>query len=122
MGNRYKRLVGLIKEEAEGNFRSAFRYDETDWQALYVRSELATEDLQSVVPTLAERARSKEPMVREEDYPRLGSQRASISLHDEAVLVHVRDGPDSGVVVTLDTDVARNLSEFVARCENVLLD
>lgn len=122
MSSRHGRLVRLIEEQAEEHFRAAFRYDETDWQALYVRPELATGDLESVVPTLADRVRGEEPIVREEDYPMLGAQRASISLHDEAVLVHIREGPESGVVLTLDTEVAPDLSAFVARCERVLRD
>lgn len=120
MNEQYQRLVRLVKEQASGNFRSAFHYDQDDWTALYVREDLATPDLQQVVPALAQRAREAEPLVRERDYQGLGPQRASISLHSEAVLVHFREGEDAGVVVTLDTDVARNLADFVARCEAIL--
>ncbi|GAB7093709.1 hypothetical protein JCM30237_08610 [Halolamina litorea] len=122
MHDRYARLVRLISDYVDRNFRAAFQYDERDWTALYVRPDLATEDLQAAVPALADRARSHEPLVREPDYPELGTQRASISLHAEAVLVHFNEGPQSGVVATLETDVARNLSQFVARCESVLFE
>ncbi|WP_435115854.1 hypothetical protein [Halolamina sp. C58] len=120
MNERYQRLVRLVEEEASDNFRSAFHYDEDGWSALYVREDLATPDLQRVVPALAQRAREEEPLVREQDYEGLGPQRASISLHAEAVLIHFREGESAGVAVTLDKDVARNLADFVARCEGIL--
>lgn len=122
MHDRYDRLVRLVSDHAGDRFRAAFRYDDSEWDALYVRSDLATEGLQDAVPALAERARSYEPLVRESDYAPLGTQRASISLHDEAVLIHFNEGPESGVVVTLDTEVAQNLSKFVERCESVLTE
>lgn len=123
MSGRHKQLVRLIRDETGESFRAAFAYDEENWTALYVRSDLATADLGSVVPSLAERARTREPLVREEDYGALGTHRASISLHDDAVLIqfHGEEGA-SGVVVTLDTDVAQNLAEFVTRCESVLAE
>ena len=122
MTDRHRRLVELIREQVGEHFRSAFRYDADSWDALYVRSDLATADLESAVPGLADRARADEPLIREADYPALGSQRASISLHDEAVLIHFYEGASAGVVLTLDTVVAPSLSEFVASCERVLDD
>jgi hypothetical protein len=122
MRDRHQQLVRLIRDETGESFRAAFAYDADDWTALYVRSDLATADLESVVPSLADRARSRGPLVREAEYDQLGTHRASISLHDDAVLVQFHGGGQSGVVVTLDTDVARNLAEFVARCESVLAE
>ena len=69
---------------------------------------------------LAERARRHEPLVREQDYPGMGAHRASVAIHDEAVMIHLQLEEQSGVVITLDTGVAQNLSEFVAACERVL--
>lgn len=122
MSDRHQQLVRLIRDQTGDSFRAAFAYDEEDWTALYVRSDLATADLQSVVPALADRARTRKPLVREADYAELGTHRASISLHDNAVLIQFHGEGASGVVVTLDTDVAQNLAEFVARCESVLTE
>jgi hypothetical protein len=120
VNDRYQGLVRLVEKQAGENFRSAIRYDEDGWTALYIRKDLATADLQRVVPGLTQRARDAEPLIREQDYDGLGAQRASISLHAKAVLIHYREGEDAGVVVTLDKDVARNLADFVARCEGIL--
>ena len=120
MHEQHQRLVRLINDQAGENFRGAFRYDENDWSVLYVRDDLATPDLQTVVPPLIQRAREHEPIVREADYDGLGVHRASVSVHAEAVLVHIREGTQSGTVVTLDTEVARNISEFVTQCEAIL--
>lgn len=120
MSGQYQRLVELIETRAGENFRAAFQYDDEDWTALYLRSDLATDELRAVVPALADRARAHEPLIRERDYPEMGAHHASISLHDEAVLIQFHEGDRSGLVVTLDTAVARNLSEFVERCESIL--
>lgn len=120
MTDQYNRLVQLIDEQAGQNFRSAFYYDQDDWAALYIRDDLATADLENVVPALAERARGHEPLVRKQDYEGLGEPHASVSLHENAVLIHFHETSNAGVVITLDTDVARNLSDFVERCERVL--
>ena len=120
MNDRHQRLLQLIREQAGDNFRSAFRYNDEGWEALYVRSDLATSDLESIVPALARRVREREPLVREEDYARLGPQRASIELHADAALLHIREGERSGAVITLENDVARNLADFVSQCERVL--
>jgi len=122
MSDRHRRLVELVRKQAGEHFRSAFRYDADSWDALYVRPDLATAGLEAIVPSLADRARAEEPLIRQSDYPGLGAQRASVSLHEEAVLIHFYEGSSSGVVLTLDTAVAPNLSEFVARCERVLDD
>lgn len=122
MNGYHQRLVRLVREQAGERVRAAFAYDADDWTALYVRSDLATDDLEAVVPSLAERARAHEPLVRERDYPGMGGHRASVSLHEEAVLIHLHEGDRAGVVITLDTGVAQNLSEFVARCERVLAE
>ena len=122
MDDDYKQLLRLVEEQAGGNFRAAFAYDADDWTALYVRSDLATTELQAIVPSLAERARHHEPLIREQDYPGLGAHRPSLSLHDDAVLIQFRVGERSGVVITLDNDVAQDLSEFVRRCESVLAE
>lgn len=92
MNERHQRLVRLVDEQVGENFRSAFHYDEDDWTALYVRKDLVTPDLQNIVPALVQRAREYKPLVRERDYTGLGTQRASVSIHSEAVLVHLREG------------------------------
>ncbi len=123
VNDQYQQLVRLVKARAGRSFRTAFCYDADGWDALYVRTDLATDDLEAAVPALAERARSQEPLVRGRDYPPLGAQRASVFLHENAVLVQFSE-PDSetGVVLTLDTEVAGNLSEFVKACETVLTE
>lgn len=58
MTDRHQGLLELIREQVGEHFRSAFRYDDESWDALYVRSDLATPDLQSAIPALADRARA----------------------------------------------------------------
>jgi hypothetical protein len=111
----YERLLAAVEKRAGESFRSAFSYTASDWTALHVRSDLATGDLKDAVPELAERARAAEPVVEPEIYDRLGSATTSVELYADAVLLHFRTGEQSGVVLTLDEDVAQSLSEFTER-------
>jgi len=112
---QYEQLLATVEERAGESFRSAFSYTATDWTALHVRRDLATGNLKDAVPELAERARAVEPIVDQGVYDRLGSATTSVELYADAVLLHFRTGEQSGVVLTLDRDVAQNLSEFTER-------
>jgi len=117
---QYHRLVTVIDRHAGATFRAAFCYDETDWQTLYVREDVATEQLQSVVPALHEQVLEQDPLVPAEVYGGLGATQATVELHDDAVVVHFRESDTTGVVVTLDVEAARDLTEFISECTDVL--
>lgn len=116
----YQELVRLIHERAGDTFRSAFSYTADDWQALYLRDDIATKELHDVIPQLINRTRTIEPIVREEEYPKLGAAQASVELHQRGVLVHFRVSEDEGVAVSLEREAARELAEFIDDCTELL--
>lgn len=119
-GRQYHELVQLIKNEARDAFRSAWKYDEDDWVALYVRNDIATEELHEAISSLIDAARENEPIIQPEVYGKMGDVEAEIELHSEAVLLHFPEAASEGVIVTLDQEAARDLTGFIERCNTVL--
>ncbi|ELZ24107.1 hypothetical protein C475_12697 [Halosimplex carlsbadense 2-9-1] len=118
--NRYQPFVQLVHNRAGDAFRGAVRYDNDGWEALYLRDDVTTEELKSALPAIADRARASESIVPAERYDRLGDRQATVELHDRAAVLHFRESEGSGIVVSLDRDVAQGLGQFVNSCNAVL--
>ncbi|WP_459194155.1 hypothetical protein [Halosimplex sp. J119] len=118
--DRYQPLLQLVHNRAGDAFRGAIRYDADEWAVLYLRDDVATEQLRESMGAIIDRARSAESIVPESAYDRLGETQATVELHDHAAVLHFRTEPDSGVIVSLDRDVAKGLGQFVNSCNAVL--
>ncbi|WP_123534547.1 hypothetical protein [Halosimplex salinum] len=118
--NRYQPLLQLVHNRAGDSFRGSVRYDADEWSVLYLRDDVATERLRDSMPSIVERAREAEPIVPQSTYDTLGETQATVELHDHAALLHFRETPTSGVIVSLDRDVAQGLGQFVNGCNAVL--
>lgn len=117
---RHRELHQFIQERASGSYRSAFYYEGDNWEALYVREDVATERLHDELPDIVKRARQNQPLLREEDYPPLGELDATTEVHEDGVILHFPEGPDVGTIVSLDRDVARRLAGFVTQSMSIL--
>ncbi|QPV62720.1 hypothetical protein I7X12_18645 [Halosimplex litoreum] len=117
---RYQPLVQLIHNRAGDAFRGAVRYDADDWEPLYLRDDVATENLKDALPTITDRARANESIVPPEEYGRLGERQATVELHDRAAVLHFKESEHGGIIVSLDRDVAQGLGQFVNSCDAVL--
>jgi len=117
---RYQPLLQLVHNRAGDAFRGAVRYDADGWDALYLRDDVATESLKRALPTITERACADRSIVPDDQYDRLGQHHATVELYDHAAVLHFREATDSGIVVSLDRDVAQGLGQFVNSCTAVL--
>lgn len=117
---RHRQLHRFIQERANMSYRSAFYYERDDWDALYIREDVATERLHDELPDVVKRARQNQPLLRKEDYPPLGEVRATTEVHEDGVVLHFPEGPESGTLVSLDCDVARRLAGFITQAMEIL--
>ncbi|WP_436910486.1 hypothetical protein [Halosimplex marinum] len=117
---RYQPLLQLVHSRASDAFRGAVRYDAEGWEALYLRDDVATGDLKQALGAITDRARADESIVPADQYDRLGETQATVELHDRAAVLHFRESAESGVVVSLDREVAQGLGQFVNSCNAVL--
>jgi len=117
---RYQDLLQLVHNRAGDSFRTAIHFDADGWTVLYARDDIATDALGDALPALVDRARAYEPVVRSDIYDGVGETQASVELHEEAAVLIFPSGGESGVVVSLDRDVAQGLGKFVNSCNEVL--
>lgn len=119
---RYRELLELIRGRAGDAFRTAVKYDADGWTVLYVRDDVATEQLGNALDSLVDRARTRGSIATRETYGEIGETQATVELHAEAVLLHFRESATDGVLVSLDRDIAQGLGQFVNGCNSVLYD
>ncbi|WP_353635094.1 hypothetical protein ABSL23_06235 [Halobacterium sp. NMX12-1] len=117
---RHRALHRFVEERASDSYRSAFYYEGDDWETLYVRDDVATNRLRHELPDLVERARSNQPLLREDDYPPLGELGATTEVHEDGAILHFPEGPDEGTIISLDRDVAHRLTGFVTEAMSIL--
>ena len=119
---QYEELLRLVHGRAGDAFRGAFRFDADGWTPLYVREDLATDELRDALGPVIENIRDSAPLVPEDLYAGLGGRQATVELHERAAVVLLPESARAGVVISLDRDVAQGLGEFVKRCNAVLDD
>ncbi|MGB9986664.1 hypothetical protein [Salarchaeum japonicum] len=118
--DRHARLVRLVQAEAGDAFRTGARYTASGLEVLYRRNDLPEQRLRERSQSIVDRARDHEPL-REPDSP-FGDVRASVELYEDGVLIHLREGPQSGVVLAFEVGIAQNLAGFVVKCQRTLQD
>lgn len=122
MTDRYANFVRFLHTRAGDAVRTAFRYSNTDWEALYLRGDVETAELRESVTSIMERLRADQPIVAHDEYQQIGEPQASVQIYEEGVLVHIWESDTHGVAISLDVEVAKNLSEFVDQCAEALND
>lgn len=118
---RHATLVQFLKHRADEHLRSVFRYTADDYDVLYLRSDLRTEQLKQVLPTLHARILESQGLVAEHDYPRLGAVQATTEIHEHGILLHFVETETQGTVVTLGREVGQDLAGFVEECNRILM-
>ncbi|SEN19958.1 hypothetical protein SAMN05216388_100238 [Halorientalis persicus] len=117
---QYQELLQLVRGRAGEAFRAALKYDQHDCTMLYIRDDVATQELRDALDTLVDRARNSGPVAKTDVYRGIGETQAIVELHERAALIHLRETSNRGVIVSLDRDIAQGLGNFVTRCNGVL--
>ena len=117
---RHKDLVRLVNYRTGKALRSAFAYNTDDWTPLYVRDDVATAELKRAMEESIPRVRRSDPIARAEEYGRIGETQATVELHDRAVIILIRESHTSGVLVSLDREIAQDLAAFISECVSAL--
>lgn len=117
---RHRQLHEFVEQQAGDAYRAAFHYDEDGIERIHVRDDLPRDRLEEVVPDVYDRVQRTRALLRKEDYPPLGPARATTEVHDDGVVLHFPESEKEGVIVSLDRDVARQLTGFVVRCTSIL--
>lgn len=118
--DRHRSVHQFLQERAGGAYRAAFYYDDEGWETVYVRGDIATNRLRGSVSEAVERARQADVILPGEEYPPLGETNATTEVHENGVIVHFPEGPEEGLLVSLDREVAARLTTFIDQAVSIL--
>lgn len=118
--DRHRSVHQYLRERAGDAYRSAFYYDEDGWETIHVREDIATVGLEQAIPEAVQRARETDAFLYGDEYPPLGEANATTEVHENGVIVHFPEGPDEGLLVSLDRDVAARLTTFIDQTVSIL--
>ncbi|UIP00788.1 hypothetical protein Hbl1158_05365 [Halobaculum sp. CBA1158] len=109
-------LVQFLQQQAGEYLRGVVHYSDDDYDALYLRDDVADmytdEELTEFVAYYREKNRQLAP-----DRPfDLGTDHCTISMYDEAIIFHFTQGTDVGTVVTLSPEAGRDVVQFTTDC------
>lgn len=120
MDEQYEDILRFLRARAGETLRTAFRYTDNDWTALYVREDVDTPELRQWLEQYIENVRGHDPVVPAEEYEMLGETKATVEVHGEGVLIHFWLAESEGFVISMEAEVAQNLTDFVEECQHQL--
>jgi hypothetical protein len=109
-------LVDFLLGEAGPYLRSAYYFDEQSYEELYLRDDLegeySEEELAFLFEEMVNADAEDDPIARIADSSDL---RCSIRLYDEMITVLIHHREETGTLVSLEPNAARDLVTFVYR-------
>ncbi|USZ69850.1 hypothetical protein NGM10_15710 (plasmid) [Halorussus salilacus] len=113
--DRDEGLIRFLRERTGECLRGVGRYDADGYEVLYVRPGLERETLDSEVERMVTHLRSESRPREVRSFP-YGDLDGTVRSFEEAVVMHFPLTQERGVVVTLEPDVARQLTTFMREC------
>ena len=109
-------LVAFVKQQAGESLRAIAHYEQTDFDLLYHRDDLATETVTQRVATIHDNITwAWNP--RDDDLAaELGKTHATLQVRDDAIIIHLLETHKEGYLIGLEPDAARNLTTFLNQC------
>ncbi|MFB6077386.1 MAG: hypothetical protein ABEJ80_00230 [Halarchaeum sp.] len=117
---RHRELHSFLRERAGDAYRSAFRYDDDGWEAIYVRDDVRTRALERGASRAYEQIQQRQSLFPDDSLPMLGATQATTEVHENAIVMHFPESETSGTVVSLDRSAAQQLTGFVLACQERL--
>lgn len=113
-------LVDYLQYRADDALRVISWYSDDDWGTLYVRDDLDRVEVEERIDFVATKLST--PGRNREEHPLapLGEEQAMVQVRENAVIIRFSMEEEGGILVSLDTEVARDLHGFVVECSEKL--
>ncbi|NEU58030.1 hypothetical protein [Halorussus sp. MSC15.2] len=112
---RVEELAEFLHETTGEYLRGVGHYDAEEYEVLYVRPDLQRETLGEEIDKMVAHLRNESRAREQRAFP-FGDLDGTVRSFDEAIVMHFPLPQEQGAVVTLDTDVARQLNDFMRSC------
>ncbi|WP_137286194.1 DUF7522 family protein [Halorussus salinisoli] len=112
---RVEELAVFLRETTGEYLRGVGFYDADDYEVLYVRPDLRRETLESEIERMVSHLRNESRAREQRAFP-YGDLDGTVRSFEDAVVMHFPLPQEHGAIVTLDTDAARQLNEFMSEC------
>ncbi|MGB9985494.1 DUF7522 family protein [Salarchaeum japonicum] len=122
MDGQYEELVEYCQRQAGDSFQSAFTYTENSADPYYVRPDMKGAFAEGGLEEFREAAWGIHTTVLKQA-PKasvLGEYQATVHTFETAFAIQFRTDADTGIVLTFDRNIGRNLHGFLMECERYL--
>lgn len=111
-------FVDFLLESGDDAIRGAIEYDGEETELLHLRADVDGDSFRRRMVFTTRQAIHE--YRHGDDVDTVGGSNAHVELFDGVAAVHLRNGPDAGVVVTFDVAATADLGAFVDQCRRVL--
>jgi hypothetical protein len=109
-------LVTYVKEQADEYLRAVALYDDSGFEVLYRRDDLAesrvTNRVLMVYDNITWDWNPDDSSLSKE----LGAIQATLQVREEAIIIQLVTGDTEGYLISLKPEAARNLTTFLKKC------
>ena len=116
-----KSISRYLNDRMDDFLRGVAHYREDEFDVVYLREDLREERHRDEVEQMLNRIKHEGTAEEEQSFP-FGHLRATLRVFDETIFMHFPIENRTGVVVTLEPEVARSLNSFVGDCLEHIYD
>ena len=117
MSEEASQFVGFLKRQAGENLRGVAHYYEDGYELLYAREDVSRRYDEDRFEELFSTIRKEmSERTQQESVYELGTLHCTVRLFDDGIVLNFSQGDKIGTSVSLDPEVASNLTNFAHEC------
>ncbi|MFC4553581.1 MULTISPECIES: DUF7522 family protein [Halorussus] len=114
-------LSKYLNERVDDQLRGVAHYREDEFNVVYLRDDIREHRHQDEVKQMLTRIKQEGTANEEQSFP-FGHMHATLRVFDETIFMHFPIENRTGVVVSLEPEVAQSLNSFVGDCLDHIYD
>ena len=116
-----KRLSTYLNERVDDLLRGVAHYQQDEFEVVYLRDDIRERRHREEVDKMLTRIKQEGTDEEERSFP-FGHLHATLRIFDETIFMHFPIENQTGVVVSLEPEVAQSLNSFVGDCLDHIYD
>lgn len=116
-----KSLAQYLNDRVDDLLRGVAHYQEDEFKVEYLRDDIREQRHRDEVTQMLNRIKKEGTAEEEQSFP-FGHLHTTLRVFDEAIFMHFPIERETGVVVTLEPQVAQSLNSFVGDCLDHIYD